>query len=436
MAHAALLLVALLLVSDAMAGRSAQTRQATIVHEQDVAVSHARRRAPSSGHPPAVSRDASPHSSIERPTGNATRWRNTPPSRARSSAATRSSCRTCVAGMRPTVSFGRTRTKAVMDTTRLNGRRVSPGRTAVSARSGLSYPGRGAVARRRGEPAASRGDGPGHDLLDAAELLLQRRHLGPVLARLDLGEHRARCARQEAACRPGQPRGRRQLAALKERCSARCRSIGSQDLRDVAPYHYDWLHHPPEDPFWNFAELRNKYGRTRAAVLNLSGWHDDNYGPRARSPTISASSSRAAGNRPAPPSCLAPGSTALTRPPGRNPASAISVAPPPSTTTRSSSAGWIAICGTTAAPPVDAVRYFVMGDNQWRDVGTWPPRDTPASTTCPRAATRAGAGLSATPPTGHSAPSTFLSDPDDPVINPYESAGAHDYQALAHDATC
>src|SRR5207237_4962903 len=52
-----------------------------------------------------------------------------------------------------------------------------------------------------------------------------------------------------------------------------------QELRDVAPYYYEWLHHPPEDPFWNFAELRNQYGRTQAAVLNLSGWNDVNYGP-------------------------------------------------------------------------------------------------------------------------------------------------------------
>src|SRR4030095_524289 len=35
------------------------------------------------------------------------------------------------------------------------------------------------------------------------------------------------------------------------------------------------------------------------------------------------------------------------------------------------------------------------------------------------------------PPPGPQAPSTFLSDPADPVINPYESAGAHDYRALA-----
>src|SRR5205823_1525619 len=67
--------------------------------------------------------------------------------------------------------------------------------------------------------------------------------------------------------------------ALKERLLKTLPLDQIDELRDVAPYYYEWLHHPPEDPFWNFAELRNKYGRTHAAVLNLSGWNDDNYGP-------------------------------------------------------------------------------------------------------------------------------------------------------------
>src|SRR5207247_2512219 len=40
------------------------------------------------------------------------------------------------------------------------------------------------------------------------------------------------------------------------------------DLRGVAPYYYDWLSHPAEDPWWDWAELRNKYSRVHAAVLN------------------------------------------------------------------------------------------------------------------------------------------------------------------------
>jgi putative CocE/NonD family hydrolase len=51
------------------------------------------------------------------------------------------------------------------------------------------------------------------------------------------------------------------------------------EFRDVAPYLFAWLAHPAGDPWWDWAELRGRYGRVRAAVLNLSGWHDEAYGP-------------------------------------------------------------------------------------------------------------------------------------------------------------
>ena len=51
------------------------------------------------------------------------------------------------------------------------------------------------------------------------------------------------------------------------------------ELQGIAPYYYDWLSHPPEDPWWDWAELRNKYASVHASVLNISGWYDDNYGP-------------------------------------------------------------------------------------------------------------------------------------------------------------
>src|SRR5580704_15302635 len=52
-----------------------------------------------------------------------------------------------------------------------------------------------------------------------------------------------------------------------------------EELRGIAPYYYDWLTHPPDDPWWDWCELRNRYDRVHAAVLNLSAWYDDNYGP-------------------------------------------------------------------------------------------------------------------------------------------------------------
>ena len=49
-------------------------------------------------------------------------------------------------------------------------------------------------------------------------------------------------------------------------------------LRDTEPYHYSWLEHGPYDPWWEWGNLRDKYPRVSAAVLNLSGWYDEPYG--------------------------------------------------------------------------------------------------------------------------------------------------------------
>jgi len=36
-------------------------------------------------------------------------------------------------------------------------------------------------------------------------------------------------------------------------------------LQGIAPYYYEWLRHPVDDPWWGWADLRGKYGRTQAA---------------------------------------------------------------------------------------------------------------------------------------------------------------------------
>jgi len=51
------------------------------------------------------------------------------------------------------------------------------------------------------------------------------------------------------------------------------------DLKQVAPFYYEWLSHPPASAWWDWAELRGKYDRVHAAVLNISGWYDETYGP-------------------------------------------------------------------------------------------------------------------------------------------------------------
>jgi putative CocE/NonD family hydrolase len=205
------------------------------------------------------------------------------------------------------------------------------------------------------------------------------------------------------------------------------------ELRDVAPYYYEWLRHPPEDPFWNFAELRNKYGHTRAAVLNLSGWNDDNYGPEGAITNYLGLVQSRAGKPSRAALLVGPwvhgvDATARTKFGERDfgPAAAIDY--------DKVVLDWMDryVRDDRTVQPADAVRYFVMGDNQWKSSDTWPPRgrDTIYYFSSGGEAPRRG-GLTPIAPTGADASSTFQSRPDDPVINPYESAGAHDYRRLA-----
>jgi putative CocE/NonD family hydrolase len=75
------------------------------------------------------------------------------------------------------------------------------------------------------------------------------------------------------------------------------------------------------------------------------------------------------------------------------------------------------------------VRAFVMGENVWRTGDTLPL----AGTTPVSLYLAPGGGLSRAKPAGgaRAAESAFVSNPERPVIDPYNAYGAHDYRALA-----
>jgi len=203
------------------------------------------------------------------------------------------------------------------------------------------------------------------------------------------------------------------------------------DLRDVAPYYYDWLRHPPEDPFWNFAELRGKYSRTRAAVLNLSGWHDDNYGPEGAI-TNFLGLVQARGGQPLDTSLLmgpwvhGVGSTARTK------AGDLDFGPDAAIDYDEVVLDWMDryLRGDKNAPAAEPVRYFVMGANRWKTASSWPPAGHEEVYYLSPGTNSRGA-LASARPTVEASSTSFRSNPDDPVVNPYGSAGAHDYQSLA-----
>jgi hypothetical protein len=203
-------------------------------------------------------------------------------------------------------------------------------------------------------------------------------------------------------------------------------------LRPVAPYYFEWLSHPPEDPWWSWCELRNKYSRTQAAVLNLSAWYDDNYGPEgATTNYLGLLQARSGINDSRTHLLLGPwvhgvDNTAKTRSGERQfgPAAAIHY---DEVVLR-----WMDHYLKGVDNGVDRekpVRYFVMGNDDWHDSEVWPP----AAHRVPLflAAGHSNAlSLSRFAPQGQ-AYTEFQSDPANPVVNEYSSSGAHDYRKLA-----
>ncbi len=211
-----------------------------------------------------------------------------------------------------------------------------------------------------------------------------------------------------------------------------------EQLKQVAPYYYDWLKHPPEDPWWNWSELRGKYGRTRAAVLNLSAWYDDNYGPEGATTNFAGLLKARAGKKdPKTNLLLGPwvhgvANTGKTKSGEREFWSEAAI------DYDEVVLRWMDHYLRGVNNGVDqenVVRYFVMGRNEWQWSDTWPPaaRRTPWFLSGALHGERLGR-LSAKTGTGKKGFSEFVSDPANPVVNEYAASGAHDYRKLAERA--
>jgi len=208
------------------------------------------------------------------------------------------------------------------------------------------------------------------------------------------------------------------------------------ELRDVAPFYFEWLEHPADDSWWNWAEIRGHYDQVSAAVLNLSGWYDEAYGPEGATTNFNGliESRR---NEPSARTALVLGpwthgvdSTAQTKTGDLDfgPAAAIDY--------DELVLRWMDHYlkgidnGVDSEPPV---RIFVMGENRWRDEDSWPPSRSEFMKLflSPGGSAATGGSLSPTPPLAESAVSRLASNPEAPVTDPYEVFGPHDYRDLA-----
>lgn len=205
-------------------------------------------------------------------------------------------------------------------------------------------------------------------------------------------------------------------------------------FQGLAPWYYEWMRHPPRDPWWSWAALEGQYQRVGAAVLNLSGWFDEPYGPIGAATNFTA----LAQVRPSAPRArliLGPwthGVGAVER----SQAGDRDFGPEAPLAYAETVLRWMdryvkgELNGAERDP---AVRVFVMGANRWREFDRWPVPgirpDTfhlqPASV--PNRPGRLGRAAITTPVVT----TTIHSDPAHPLADPFDGrAGAHDYRAL------
>jgi putative CocE/NonD family hydrolase len=206
-----------------------------------------------------------------------------------------------------------------------------------------------------------------------------------------------------------------------------------EELRGVAPYYYDWLTHPADDPWWDWCELHNKYDRVHAAVLNLSAWYDDNYGPEGATTNFAGLLRTRAGEADPRTHLLLGPWTHGSDETGETKAGEREFGRAAAINYDDVVLGWLdhylrgVDNGVEKEKPV---RYFVMGDNQWRDADGWPPASQATSYYLLKTK-ESERSLSTGIPKMTGQFSSFVSDPTKPVVNRYDSSGAHDYRDLA-----
>jgi uncharacterized protein len=200
-------------------------------------------------------------------------------------------------------------------------------------------------------------------------------------------------------------------------------------LRGVSPWYFEWMQHPPGDAWWDPVRLTGRYDRVQAAVLNLSGWFDEMYGPSG-----AVENYEAAGDA----LILGPwthgAGSVQSRKAGERDFGADAALDYDGTVL-----GWLDrhLRGdSTPAPP--PVRVFVMGANHWRSADRWPWPGVRADTMYLRGAGEQGSrgaghpgSLARKAPGPRGGETVLASDPAHPVRDPFGGRfGAHDYRGL------
>lgn len=207
------------------------------------------------------------------------------------------------------------------------------------------------------------------------------------------------------------------------------------DLKEVAPFYYQWLGHSPADPWWDWAELRGKYGQTQAAVLNISGWYDEAYGPDGATTNFNGLLEARKNEKDVRTATIIGAWTHGEL--GRSKAGEREFGKSAAVDYDEIILRWMDHYLKGAENGVDKekpVKIFVMGDNVWRDEEAWPvarAKDSSFYLSSNKQVERGAYSLASAMCVQCERFTEFVSDPAHPVTDPYAEFGARDYRSFA-----
>ncbi len=198
-------------------------------------------------------------------------------------------------------------------------------------------------------------------------------------------------------------------------------------LEGVTPWYFEWMRHPPGDPYWSFARLGRRYARVDAAVLNLSGWFDEMYGPiGAVENFLGAGDALVLGP-------WVHGAASVQR----SKAGERDFGPSAALDYPATVLGWMDrhLKGVDSLRTQPRVQVFVMGVNRWRTSDRWPLAavhpDTFYLAGNPDRSKASPGLLARRAPASGAGTTVIRSDPAHPVTDPFAGKfGAHDYRSL------
>ena len=202
-------------------------------------------------------------------------------------------------------------------------------------------------------------------------------------------------------------------------------------FQEVAPFYYEWLDHPDDGAYWDFADIESRHDRVGVPSFNFSGWHDEGYGPVGAIRNFAGMRARGATGAAREPFLVIGPRTHGEPSPASTRGGDRDFGPDAGLDYETLVLDWCDLHvrgidrGLGKSP---RVRVFVMGRNRWRESDAWPIPNTR-----PRALyLRSGGRLAWEAPAAAEPPDRYRFDPNDPLEDPNvgKGLGPHDQREI------